>query len=243
MSSLVSRRSLLTGLSLVGVSAISACAQLPRQSIAVANLPVPAPAEPMHEKAPVEIAAADPVAASSGYAGMYDAVEDGGHALPAIPIAKVDERFLRQVVDDPTGEQPGTIVVNTTDKYLYLVLRDGKAMRYGVGLGRQGYAWKGRAIVQWKRKWPTWTPPSAMIRRDPKLEKWRQGMQPGVSNPLGSRALYIFKEGVDTLYRIHGSPDWKSIGKSASSGCVRMFNQDVIDLYDRVPAKTTLLVI
>jgi lipoprotein-anchoring transpeptidase ErfK/SrfK len=116
-------------------------------------------------------------------------------------------------------------------------------MRYGVGLGRQGYSWKGRAIVQWKRKWPTWTPPAAMIRRDPKLEKWREGMQPGVSNPLGSRALYIFKDGNDTLYRIHGSPDWKSIGKSASSGCVRMFNQDVMDLYDRVPGKATLVVL
>ncbi|RWC70740.1 MAG: L,D-transpeptidase [Mesorhizobium sp.] len=244
MSFAVSRRSLLTGLSLIGVSTISACAQLPRQSISLASTPTPVPLEPAPEKAPIEAAAPETVSpASPDYAGMYSAVEDGGHALPAIPFAKVDRRFLRQIVDDPTGEKPGTIVVNTTDKHLYWVLEDGKAMRYGVGLGRQGYSWKGRAIVQWKRKWPTWTPPSAMIRRDPKLEKWRQGMQPGVSNPLGSRALYIFKDGVDTLYRIHGSPDWKSIGKSASSGCVRMFNQDVMDLYDRVPGKTPLLVI
>ena len=242
MSFLVSRRSLLTGLSLVGVSAISACAQMPRQSIGLAAPLTPPPLEPAQEKPPVEDAApATP--ASPDYASMYRAVEDGGHALPAIPFGKVDERFLRQIVDDPTGEKPGTLVVNTTDKHLYWVLEDGKAMRYGVGLGRQGYSWKGRAIVQWKRKWPTWTPPSAMIRRDPKLEKWRQGMQPSISNPLGSRALYIFKDGVDTLYRIHGSPDWKSIGKSASSGCVRMFNQDVMDLYDRVPGKTPLLVI
>lgn len=242
MSFLVSRRSLLTGLSLVGVSAISACAQMPRQSISVAASLNPPPLEPTPEKAPVEDAVPE-TPASPDYASMYRAVEDGGHALPAIPFSKVDERFLRQIVDDPTGEKPGTLVVNTTDKHLYWVLEDGKAMRYGVGLGRQGYSWKGRAIVQWKRKWPTWTPPSAMIRRDPKLEKWRQGMQPSISNPLGSRALYIFKDGVDTLYRIHGSPDWKSIGKSASSGCVRMFNQDVMDLYDRVPGKTPLLVI
>jgi len=204
----------------------------------------PAPIEPTPQKPPIENAAAEAtVPASPDYASMYSAVEDGGHALPAIPFTKVDERFLRQIVDDPTGEKPGTIVVNTSDKHLYWVLKDGKAMRYGVGLGRQGYSWKGRAIVQWKRKWPTWTPPSAMIRRDPKLERWRQGMQPSISNPLGSRALYIFKDGVDTLYRIHGSPDWKSIGKSASSGCVRMFNQDVMDLYERVPGKTPLLVI
>jgi len=244
MSSLVSRRSLLTGLSLVGVSAISACAQMPRQSIGMAAPLNPPPLGPAPEKAPIEDAAPEAAApASPDYASMYSAVEDGGHSLPAIPFSKVDGRFLRQIVDDPTGEKPGTIVVNTTDKHLYWVLGDGKAMRYGVGLGRQGYSWKGRAIVQWKRKWPTWTPPSAMISRDPKLEKWRQGMQPGISNPLGSRALYIFKDGVDTLYRIHGSPDWKSIGKSASSGCVRMFNQDVMDLYERVPGKTPLLVI
>lgn len=241
MSVPLSRRSLLTGLSLFGVSAISACAQMPRQSISVASTPTQP--EPAFEKVPVEAATTEAAPPSPDYAGMYGAVEDSGHALPAIPIAKVDQRFLRQVVDDPTGEKPGTIVVNTTDKYLYLVLRDGKAMRYGVGLGRQGYSWKGRAIVQWKRKWPTWTPPAAMIRRDPKLEKWREGMQPGVSNPLGSRALYIFKDGNDTLYRIHGSPDWKSIGKSASSGCVRMFNQDVMDLYDRVPGKAPLVVL
>lgn len=217
---------------------------MPRQSISLAGPLGAAPLEPAPQQPPVEAAAPEPAApASPDYAGMYAAVEDGGHSLPAIPFTKVDGRFLRQVVDDPTGEKPGTIVVNTTDKFLYLVLKDGKAMRYGVGLGRQGYSWKGRAIVQWKRKWPTWTPPSAMIRRDPKLEKWRQGMQPGVTNPLGSRALYIFKDGVDTLYRIHGSPEWKSIGKSASSGCVRMFNQDVMDLYERVPAKTPLLVI
>lgn len=200
------------------------------------------PAEPAPAQA-VETATPAVAPAASQYASMYAAVEDDGRSLPAIPFTKVDERFLRQIVDDPTGEQPGTIVVNTTDKHLYWVLKDGKAMRYGVGLGRQGYSWKGRAIVQWKRKWPTWTPPSAMIARDPKLERWRQGMPAGISNPLGSRALYIFKDGNDTLYRIHGSPDWKSIGKSASSGCVRMFNQDVMDLYDRVPSKTPLLVI
>jgi len=180
---------------------------------------------------------------SEYYLAMYGPLPDEQFPVPAIDLTKLDPNMFRTQVDDPTGEKPGTLVVNTTDKHLYWVLEDGKAMRYGVGLGRQGYSWKGRAIVQWKRKWPTWTPPSAMISRDPKLEKWRQGMRPGISNPLGSRALYIFKDGVDTLYRIHGSPDWKSIGKSASSGCVRMFNQDVMDLYDRVPGKTPLLVI
>lgn len=236
MSHILSRRTFLVGSSLIGAATVSACSQTARPALAGGAFPkAPAPAE----AAPVvEIAARQ-----SDYAAMYAAREDGGYALPAIPFDKVDRRFLRQLVDDPTGEPAGSIVVNTGEKYLYWVLRNGKAMRYGVGLGRQGYSWKGRAIVQWKRKWPTWTPPDAMIKRDPKLEKWRHGQPPGLANPLGSRALYIFKDGVDTLYRIHGSPQWKSIGKSASAGCVRMFNQDVMDLYERVPSKTPLLVI
>lgn len=218
------------GTALAGASAVSACTSVPVPGPVAANLPAapppaePAPAEPDYEK-------------------IYAAVEDEGYAVPAIPFKKVDGRFLRQIVNDPTGEAPGTVVVDTAEKFLYFVLRNGKAVRYGVGLGRQGYSWKGRAVVQWKRKWPKWTPPDAMIGRDPSLERWRQGMPPGLTNPLGSRALYIFQDGVDTLYRIHGSPEWRSIGTSASSGCVRMFNQDVMDLYIRVPGKTPLLVI
>ncbi|MFI5407763.1 L,D-transpeptidase [Kaistia sp. UC242_56] len=243
MSTVLSRRSFLTGLSLAGVSALAACAQVPKELGAEPSLaplapglqPQPAVAEP--------VAVVEPAANASDYARMYAAVTDGDFKLPAIRHEAVDAKYLRQLVDDPTGEAPGTLVVNTKEKHLYLVLKDGKAMRYGVGLGRQGYSWKGRAVVQWKRKWPTWTPPSAMIGRKPELEKWRTGMPPGLQNPLGARALYIYKDGADTLYRIHGSPEWRTIGKSASSGCVRMFNQDVIDLYDRVPSKTTLVVI
>ncbi len=216
---------------------------MPRQSISLASTPIaPAQPEPAFEKAPVEVATIETAPSSSDYAGMYGAVEDGGHALPAIPIAKVDERFLRQVVDDPTGEKPGTIVVNTTDKYLYLVLKDGKAMRYGVGLGRQGYSWKGRAIVQWKRKWPTWTPPSAMIKRQPELAKFAGGMEPGLKNPLGARAMYLFNKGGDMGYRLHGSPEWFSIGKAMSSGCIRLMNQDIIDLYDRASVGAKVIV-
>jgi lipoprotein-anchoring transpeptidase ErfK/SrfK len=140
MSSLVSRRSFLTGLSLLGVSAVAACAQLPNQSLDLAGSPDALPAD---KPAPVEVAATQP--AKSDYVSMYQAVEEDGYKLPAIPFAKVNEKFLRQIVDDPTGEKPGTIVINTVDKFLYLVLKNGKAMRYGVGLGRQGYSWKGRA--------------------------------------------------------------------------------------------------
>lgn len=183
--------------------------------------------------------------AFGSYAEMYSARVDEGFALPAIPVEKIDRRFLRQIVTDPTGEVPGTVVVDTREHFLYLVLEGREAIRYGVGLGRAGFEWSGRAVIQWKRKWPRWTPPDEMIARDPKLERYSArngGMAPGLDNPLGARALYIFQGNVDTLYRVHGSPEWWTIGKSVSSGCVRMINQDVIDLYDRVPPKTPIMV-
>ncbi len=176
---------------------------------------------------------------------MYGPVYDGGFEVPAIPLDKMDRRFLRQVVQDPTGERAGTIVVDTSQHYLYLVLGDGQAMRYGVGLGRAGFEWAGRANVQWKQAWPKWTPPAEMIARQPELAQYSAemgGMPPGLNNPLGARALYIFQDGQDTLYRLHGSPEWNSIGKSVSSGCVRLMNQDIIDLYDRVPGKAPIVV-
>ncbi|TWG93378.1 secreted protein [Mesorhizobium sp. J18] len=179
------------------------------------------------------------------YREMYGPLIDEGYEIPAIPVEQIDPRLLRQVVADPTGERPGTIVVDTANHYLYLVLGNGQAMRYGVGLGRAGFEWSGRANVQYKRKWPKWTPPAEMIARQPELEKYSAengGMPPGLDNPLGARALYIFQNGVDTLYRLHGSPEWWSIGKSVSSGCVRLMNQDIIDLYDRVPGKAPILV-
>ena len=179
------------------------------------------------------------------YVTMYGPVFDEGYAIPAVPIEKMDRRLLRQMVSDPTGERPGTIVVDTSAHFLYLVMGNGQAMRYGVGLGRAGFEWSGRANVQWKQKWPTWTPPEEMIARQPELAQYgvdNGGMPPGLDNPLGARALYIFQNGEDTLYRIHGSPEWNSIGKSVSSGCVRLMNQDIIDLYDRVPGKAPIVV-
>jgi lipoprotein-anchoring transpeptidase ErfK/SrfK len=179
------------------------------------------------------------------YVMMYGPVSDNGFDLPAIPVEKIPPQFLRQVVDDPTGERPGTIVVDTSSHFLYLVREGGYAIRYGVGLGRAGFEWAGRAEIRWKQKWPKWTPPDTMIARDPSLAKWSAdngGMPGGLTNPLGARALYIFQGDEDTLYRVHGSPEWWSIGKSVSSGCVRMINQDVIDLYDRVPQQSPIIV-
>jgi lipoprotein-anchoring transpeptidase ErfK/SrfK len=179
------------------------------------------------------------------YRTMYDVTRDADHTLPAIPYSRVDQRFLRSQVDYRTNEAPGTIIVDTRAHYLYLVQPGGKAMRYGVGLGKAGFAWSGRGVIQRKAKWPRWTPPDEMVSRDPGLRQFAAaegGATPGLNNPLGARALYIFKDGKDTLYRVHGTPDWQSVGKATSSGCVRMFNQDVIDLFDRVPNGTPIVV-
>ncbi|WP_265519692.1 L,D-transpeptidase [Nitratireductor luteus] len=181
----------------------------------------------------------------SYYTSIYAARPDEKFPIPAIPVDRIDPIYFRQLVDDPTGERPGTIVVDTANHFLYLTRENGKAMRYGVGLGRAGFEWSGRGVIQYKRAWPRWTPPDTMVARQPELEPYsiaNGGMDPGPKNPLGARALYIFQNGVDTLYRIHGTPEWWTIGQSVSSGCVRMFNQDVIDLHDRVPNRTPILV-
>lgn len=176
----------------------------------------------------------------------YGVMSDDGHTLPAIPLDRVDQSLLRNEVDYETTEAPGTIVVDTKAHYLYVVKPGGKAIRYGVGLGKDGFAWSGRGVIQRKVKWPHWTPSDEMVDRQPALKTVsaaRGGLVAGLNNPLGARALYIFQNGKDTLYRVHGTPDWQSVGKATSSGCVRMFNQDVIDLFDRVPDRTPIVVI
>ncbi|MFT4160168.1 L,D-transpeptidase [Shinella sp.] len=178
-------------------------------------------------------------------AARYAAVEDGGHLIPAIPYKEIDPRYYRQRVKDPTGEPAGTVVVDTAARFLYVVEPGGTAMRYGVGIGRDGFAWEGEGVIQWRQPWPRWKVPDDMIRRQPSLARYsvaNGGMDPGIKNPLGARALYIFQNGQDTLYRLHGSPEWKSIGKAVSSGCVRLINQDVLDLYKRVPYHARIVV-
>jgi len=177
---------------------------------------------------------------------MYNAVLDEPFPIPAVDVSVVDQRFWRTIVDNPTGETSGMLVVDTPGKYLYLTLPDGSAVRYGIGVGREGFAWSGRAQVQYKRKWPRWTPPDEMVARQPELEPYsiaNGGMDPGPQNPLGARALYVFQNGEDTLYRLHGTAEPASIGRAVSSGCIRLLNQDVIDLYERVPDGTPIKVI
>lgn len=163
--------------------------------------------------------------------------------VPAVEPERIEDRNVRQLVDYPTREQPGTLIVDTQDRFVYLVQEGGKAMRYGVGVGREGLEFTGSANVGRKREWPGWTPTPNMIAREPeKYRPWAGGMKGGLENPLGARALYLFKNGQDTLFRIHGTNEPESIGHAVSSGCIRMLNQDIIDLYGRVPTGSKVVV-
>ncbi|MGE3149423.1 MAG: L,D-transpeptidase [Pseudorhodoplanes sp.] len=148
----------------------------------------------------------------------------------------VDSRFLPQEVAYSGPEKPGTIVIDTPSKYLYLVEESGRARRYGIGVGRPGFTWAGVKTVSMKREWPDWRPPEEMLQRRPDLPRWMPG---GPDNPLGARALYLGS----SLYRIHGSNEPWTIGQQVSSGCIRMRNEDVIDLYERVKIGTRVVVI
>ena len=149
---------------------------------------------------------------------------------------KLHPQFMRQVVPFRTAEKPGTIVVNTGEKFLYLVLGKGKALRYGIGTARDGFEWRGTHKVTAKREWPGWTPPAEMKKRQPGLPDYMPG---GINNPLGARALYIGA----TLYRIHGTNEPWTIGTNVSSGCIRMVNDDVVDLYSRVQIGAKVIVL
>ena len=155
----------------------------------------------------------------------------------------VDPRYERQVVDFRTAELPGTIIIDSDSKFLYLVMEDFKAIRYGVGVGREGFGWSGVVEVGRMAEWPTWTPPKEMIARDPKAAQFADGMPGGPDNPLGARALYLYDGGRDTIYRIHGTNEPGAIGLNISSGCIRMRNHDVEDLYSRVDIGTKVIVI
>ncbi|MBN9450534.1 MAG: L,D-transpeptidase [Bosea sp.] len=141
----------------------------------------------------------------------------------------------REIVDYPTKQRPGTIVIDSTERRLYFVMPDGKAMRYGVGVGRPGFDWAGTQTISRKQEWPTWTPPAQMLKRRPDLPRFMPG---GPDNPMGARALYLGS----TLYRIHGSNEPETIGQAVSSGCIRMLNEDVIDLYERAKVGTRVVV-
>jgi lipoprotein-anchoring transpeptidase ErfK/SrfK len=155
----------------------------------------------------------------------------------------VDPAYLPQLVEFPSVFADGTVVVDTAARFLYLVGETGSARRYGIGVGKAGLAWSGTAQVGRKAKWPSWTPTDNMIRRAPqKYARYANGLPGGPNNPLGSRALYLYRQGRDTYYRIHGTTEPWTIGKAVSNGCIRMINEHVEDLYERVPLGATVVV-
>lgn len=164
---------------------------------------------------------------------LNDSKPRPGYKLKKVRLAP---EFRRQIVAYKSNQKAGTIIVNTGEKHLYLVLGNGKALRYGIGTARDGFEWSGTHKVSNKREWPGWTPPEEMKRRQPNLPDYMPG---GINNPLGARAIYIGS----TLYRIHGTNEPWTIGQDVSSGCIRMVNDDVEDLYERVKIGAKVIVL
>ncbi len=163
--------------------------------------------------------------------------------MALVPTHQVELDFERYEVPYVTDEKPGTIIVHQKERLLHFVLPNGRAIRYGVAVGNEAFGWTGVASVQRMAEWPRWTPPPAMLRRWPHLAPRAGGMEGGPNNPLGARALYLYQNGRDTLYRIHGTNEPESIGRQASSGCIRMRNIDAIDLYNRAKVGAKVIVL
>jgi lipoprotein-anchoring transpeptidase ErfK/SrfK len=180
------------------------------------------------------------------YRGVPDPVlsDRDKELIAKVPTAELDIQFERFEVDDPTGQPAGTIVVDTPTRFLYLVLPNKRAIRYGVAVGEEAHGWTGEAVIRRKAEWPRWMPPADMLKRWPHLLPTAQagGLDGGPNNPLGARALYLYQGNRDTLYRIHGTNEPEKIGRAVSSGCIRMRNIDVVDLFNRVPEGTRVIV-
>ena len=178
------------------------------------------------------------------WATYYAAKTDEPFPVPAIDLRRVPQQFWRQEVDYVTRHAPGTIVVDTSARFLYLVGSNGRALRYGVGVGREeGLNFRGTATIARKAEWPRWTPTANMIKTQPeRYGPVAAGLPGGPGNPLGPRALYLYRNGKDTHFRLHGTLEPYTIGQQVSSGCIRLINQDIIDLHSRVPAGTKVVV-
>ena len=183
------------------------------------------------------------------YAALYAPANGEPFAVPAVHLSDIDPQYLRKRVNVQTDEAPGTIIINAQNRFLYFVEGGGRAIRYGVGVGRQGFGWSGVAAVKNKQEWPDWYPPKEMIARQAELRRQLSELQSGLGmpggprNPLGARAMYLWQDNKDTLYRIHGTFEPWTIGQNVSSGCIRMINQDVMDLYERVPLGAKVVVL
>jgi lipoprotein-anchoring transpeptidase ErfK/SrfK len=219
-------RSVLTALALLACMGLGAC------TTSASNVALPSPQAAAAPEAPPAVAEETSASATPP---RYGPRKNERFPVPVEDLAGIPQKFQRQLVDYPTEHVPGTIVVDPKDRFLYLVQADGKALRYGVGVGAAGRGFSGTADLAYKQEWPRWRPTDSMIARAPERYKQHEnGVEGGPGNPLGARALYLFKDGQDTYYRIHGTNQPDSIGKAVSAGCIRMLNNDVIDLYERV---------
>lgn len=212
------------------------------QTISAAAVAPPPPQDPAEQAGPGEA-----VAVQGG--DFYAERKDAGFNVPAVKPGQVDSAFHRKSVAYSTKEAPGTIVVDPAKHYLYYVEEGGRATRYGIGVGREGFAWAGEATIKSKQEWPDWYPPKEMIERRPDLKRQLVelqsglGMHGGPGNPLGARAMYLWQGDRDTLFRIHGTNEPWTIGQSQSSGCIRMINQDAMDLYQKAAVGTRVVVL
>lgn len=176
--------------------------------------------------------------------GNYGSLSDEGQLIPALDLTVIDRGLLRTQVSWSGKEKPGSVVVKIPERHLFLVLEGGRALRYSVGVGRaEALNFRGSATIGRKEKWPRWTPTANMIAHIPRYRPYAGGMEGGIDNPLGARALYLYRGGTDTYFRLHGTTEPESIGGAVSSGCIRLFNHDIIDLYNRVPTGTTVTVL
>src|SRR5580658_1923884 len=174
----------------------------------------------------------------------YGPINDHGHEIPPLDLTRIDPSLLRQQVAFASPYRPGTIVVMIGERHLYFVEPGGVAMRYSVGVGREeALNFRGNAVIGRKAEWPHCTPTGDMIRRMPIYAHYTAGLPGGINNPLGARALYLYRGNQDTYFRLHGTNEPDTIGDKVSSGCIRLFNQDIIDLYNRVPVGAPVVVL
>ena len=236
------RRTIIAGASASAAATLAGC---------VGTNPNPSLNAAAFTAAPENPAMADAV--EPQYSSIYGEVKDAVFTVPAVDYSQVDRAFLRKSVSYDTKEAPGTIVIDPANHFLYHVEGGGRATRYGVGVGRDGFRWAGEARIKSKQEWPDWYPPAEMLERRPDLNPGVNkqvvelqsgvGMHGGPANPLGARAMYLWQGNKDTYFRIHGTNEPWTIGSSQSSGCIRMINQDAMDLYQKTPIGTRVVVL
>ncbi len=241
------RRGGLNAASLFAALGLAGCGPTASSPPIVAATPSPLAATPAPAAKPAIAALTE--GGDFKYSAIYAEGKDGAFKVPAVKLAQIKPAFLRKNVAYATNEAPGTIVIDPANHFLYHVEEGGRATRYGVGVGREGFVWTGEATIKNKQEWPDWYPPKEMIERRPDLHAIMVPLQSGVgmhggpSNPLGARAMYLWQGDHDTLFRIHGTTEPWTIGHSESSGCIRMINQDVMDLYEKTPPGTKVVVL